>query len=103
MAVSSRTEKILWSKSGSRCSFPRCPRKLVADATRLDDNVVLGETAHIVARTRDGSRGQFSPPGGDIDAYDNLILLCDEHHKLIDGQPNTYTVEKLVQINLTVA
>ena len=27
--------------------------------------------------------------------YDNLILMCKVHHKIIDDQPNTYTVEVL--------
>lgn len=98
MAISSRTEKILWGKAGATCSFLGCRRELVAEASQADGEVVLGEVAHIVARNRDGPRGESLPPGGEIDGYENLILLCEEHHKLIDGQPNTYTVAKLGQI-----
>lgn len=29
------------------------------------------------------------------DEYANLILLCRDHHKLVDDQPNTYTAEVL--------
>ena len=28
----------------------------------------------------------------EIDDYENLILLCKVHHKMVDDQPNTYTV-----------
>jgi hypothetical protein len=98
MAISPRTEKILWGKAGATCSLLGCRRELVAEASKADGEVVLGEVAHIAARNRDGPRGEFLPPGGDIDGYENLILVCEEHHKLIDGQPNTYTVAKLGQI-----
>jgi len=98
MAVSSRTAKILWGKAGATCSFPGCQRRLVADATELNGDVVLGEIAHIVAQNQDGPRGEYPAPGGDVDAYENLILLCGQHHTLIDGQPNTYTVDRLLQM-----
>jgi hypothetical protein len=98
MPLSTRILKILWGKAGATCSFPNCRRQLIANASQLDGEVVLGETAHIVAQTLDGPRGRHSPPGGEIDGYDNLILLCGEHHALIDGQPETYSVVGLVQM-----
>ena len=32
------------------------------------------------------------------DDYDNLMLLCQEHHRLIDQQPHRFTVERLRQM-----
>ncbi|MCA9071734.1 MAG: hypothetical protein KDA84_22560, partial [Planctomycetaceae bacterium] len=32
------------------------------------------------------------------DRYENLILLCEEHHHVVDAQPQTYTVERLRQM-----
>lgn len=96
MAVSSRTEKILWGRAGATCSFLGCRRRLVGDVTRLDGNVVLGEAAHIVAQSKDGPRGEYDPPGSEMDSYENLILLCPEHHKVIDDQYHTYTTAKLL-------
>ncbi len=58
----------------------------------------MGDIAHIVAQSPGGPRAQYPPPGGFIDAEANLILLCEEHHKLIDSQPQTYPVEKLLQM-----
>lgn len=69
----------LWVKAGGRCSI--CRDQLVTEGTDTDDPSVFGEEAHIVAR------GQSGPRAGkvtDIDAYDNLILLCRKHHKQVD-------------------
>lgn len=70
------------------------------DATSEDREVVVGEIAHIVAQSKGGPRAEISVPGGNIDGFDNLILLCHEHHELVDQQPNTYPVEKLRQFKL---
>jgi hypothetical protein len=34
-------------------------------------------------------------PAGQVDACDNLLLLCRNHHKLVDDQPETYTESAL--------
>jgi hypothetical protein len=99
MAPTPRTLKLLWGRAGGRCSFPDCKRELMVSGSSADDEVITGEVAHIVAQGKlEGPRRDFDPPGGDLHGYQNLILLCEEHHKLVDGQPNTYTVQKLVQM-----
>ena len=100
MAISERVNKILWGRSAATCSFPACHHGLVAAANNDDPSITLGEIAHIVAQSADGPRGDRSPPGGQMDGYDNLILLCHAHHEIVDGQPQTYTVEKLVQMKI---
>lgn len=97
MAIEPRTKQILWGKAGATCSFPGCGRNLVRDATTEDREVLVGEIAHIVGQSKGGPRAEMSVPGGNVDGYDNLILLCHEHHELVDQQPNTYLVEKLRQ------
>ena len=64
------------------------------DATENDAESVVGDEAHIVAQSGKGPRGSLIDEGN-IDRYENLILLCRVHHKLIDDQPATYTVERL--------
>ncbi len=100
MAVSERIKQILWGRSGATCSVPDCRRSLVVSASENDPSVTLGEIAHIVAQSEGGPRGDRPPPGGEVDGYDNLLLLCHAHHEIVDRQPQTYTVEKLVQIKL---
>lgn len=86
---------MLWGRSANICAFPNCKRALVIDETLTDDPSVIGEEAHIVARKNDGPRGLSALTEEQRDKYDNLILLCNIHHKLIDDQSNEYTVDKL--------
>jgi len=97
MSIDHRTRQILWGRAGATCSYPSCRRNLVREGTQEDREVVVGEIAHIVAQSKGGPRAELSVPGGNIDGYDNLILLCHEHHELVDQQPHTYPVEKLQQ------
>jgi hypothetical protein len=87
MAIADKTRKILWGRSGNRCAI--CRRELVMDATAHDDESVVGEECHIVAREPDGPRGHAELSVEERDSYENLILLCRIHHKLIDDQPHT--------------
>jgi len=46
----------------------------------------------------DGPRGNPSIPEERLNKYDNLILLCRIHHKIIDDQYHTYTIDYLREI-----
>jgi len=95
MGITLKTHKILWGKSGNKCSFPHCKKDLVMDGNPTDDPSVIGEEAHIVARKQEGPRGKSKLSFKERNNYDNLILLCSIHHKLIDDQENKYTVKLL--------
>jgi len=69
--------------------------ELAVDATETDDDSVIGDECHIIAREANGPRGQLDVSPEQRDQFDNLILLCKNHHKEIDDQPSKYTVEKL--------
>lgn len=56
--------------------------------------------AHIVADSRQGPRGNSTVPDADRNKYPNLILLCTDHHTIIDGQPLTYSVSVLRQMKV---
>ncbi len=58
---------------------------------------MLSEVAHIVARSSDGPRGHDPLPLAERDSFANLILLCEEHHHVVDAQPHFYTVARLLQ------
>ena len=93
MAISDKTRKLLWGRSGNRCAI--CHRELVMDATAEDDESIVGDECHIIARSPDGPRGTFEITDEFVDRYSNLILLCKIHHKMIDDQHKSYTAEKL--------
>lgn len=96
MAISDKTRKVLWGRSGNRCAI--CRKELVLEAISLDDRSVVGEECHIVSGQENGPRFDEKYPKDRTDAYDNLILLCRNHHKMVDDQYETYTVDLLCQI-----
>ena len=98
MAPSQKDLRILYQKSGNRCAFPGCLKVLVYPESSLDDHVVLSEVAHIVSPKPGGPRGEYPLSLEERDKYENLILLCEEHHTIVDNQVQTYTVERLRQM-----
>ena len=95
MSISLKTHKMIWGRSGNMCSFPECKMQLVVDETSTDDPSIIGEEAHIIARKVNGPRGKHPLKKEKRDKYDNLILLCSIHHKIVDDQEQKYTIEKL--------
>ena len=70
-------------------------------ATCKDSESIVGDECHIVAKRVNGPRGGTSLPIEKLDSYNNFILLCKVHHKMVDDQPNTYTVNLLQKIKKT--
>ena len=89
---------MLWGRAGNRCAMPDCRIELVMNVSETDDESLIGEECHIIARSPEGPRGNSSFPRERIDKYDNLVLMCSIHHKLIDDQPSTYPAKKLREI-----
>lgn len=57
---------------------------------------VAGEIAHIRGERQGSARFDQQQPEDERQGYDNLILLCPKHHKLIDRlEPERWTVEEL--------
>lgn len=95
VAVPSSEQRRVCQRSGDRCAFEGCRRALSIVAQEIGDVVVLGEIAHIIAERPDGPRGDASVPLKQRNAYPNLMLLCQEHHQLVDSKPQVYGVERL--------
>lgn len=96
MAISDKTRKILWGRSGNRCAV--CRARLVAEKTELDLESVVGDECHIHSPSPNGPRHEPSVGADHVDALDNLMLLCRVHHKMVDDQVETYTAGVLRQI-----
>ena len=94
MAVSSTTQKLVWGIFAARCAM--CCRKVVWESVS-GGRSLTGEIAHIVGAKATAARGDVAF-SGELDGTDNLMLLCREHHKIIDDNPAEYTVERLHQI-----
>ena len=89
---------MLWGRSANRCNFPNCRKELAIDISETDDISLIGEECHIIAHEIRGPRGESDLTINQRDNYGNLILMCNNHHKIIDDQPITYTTEKLAEI-----
>ncbi|CCH33054.1 tetratricopeptide repeat protein [Actinosynnema sp. NPDC047251] len=92
MGISDKDRKLLWGRSGNRCAL--CRRLLVTERTSTDEDSIVGDEAHIAARSPGGPRHGECPPA-QVDRYANLVLLCRVDHKKVDDQPLHYTTELL--------
>jgi hypothetical protein len=63
-----------------------------------DDGTVVGQIAHIVVEQRQGPRGRNEMSEDDRNRASNLVLLCSEHHTVIDRNPHVYSVHVLRQM-----
>lgn len=97
-SVGTKDQKILCTKSGNRCAMPDCQNKLVVDGNAQDDASLVAEMAHIKGEKPGSARYDANMPETDCNKHENLILVCPSCHKKIDDQPNTYTVDKLLEI-----
>jgi len=93
-----RDQKILWGRSGAKCAIGDCRKDLIVKKQNNDKESVIGEMAHIEGENSTAARYNKDLDKKKCNAYGNLILLCRDHHKIIDDQQNTYTVDVLLKI-----
>lgn len=80
-----KTIKRLFAKSNNQCAFPDCMAPIVEN-----DGTVTGEMCHIKASSPGGPRYDSKQSEKERHDYDNLILMCSRHHKIIDSNENEY-------------
>lgn len=82
----------LWARAAGRCEL--CGKEL--DVARVFD--VLGnfaQVAHINAYSSGGPRYKEGMTEDELNGIDNLMLLCHEHHKMVDDNADDYPEEVL--------
>jgi hypothetical protein len=87
---SEKTIKWLFGPA-THCAFPGCEEAI---AQRIDGKlIVVAQIAHIRSEEPGGPRHDpaYAQPNG----FENLLLACGKHHKLIDDYPADYPVELL--------
>ncbi len=89
MGISNPEIKKLYGLAAGRCS--------ICKINVFDNDVHIGEMAHIIAKSTGGARGN-KKLASITNSYENLILLCANHHTEVDQNPNHYTVELLHKI-----
>jgi hypothetical protein len=81
--------------SGNLCAFPKCTTPLV-DPT---SGSIVGEICHIKGDKKNGAaRYDKNQSDKERQGFDNLLLLCNVHHKIVDDDEVAYTVERLIQM-----
>ncbi len=88
------TIKALFAKSSNRCAFPKCTVNIVQDGT------LLSHICHIKGANPGSAR--YDAAQHDIERHSdaNLIILCPNHHSVIDDDYETYTVARLRRMKM---
>lgn len=85
------TIKRLFAVSGNRCAFPGCHSALID----LTSGKVIGEVCHIKANREGGPRYDREQSEEERQGFDNLLILCPNHHEIVDADVEAYTVKRL--------
>lgn len=90
-----RDLKLLWGLAQARCAYPGCRQLLIKPATEHDREAIIGKIAHIISISPTGPRHDPTKAADFLNSYDNLLLLCGNHHDEVDAQAATFSVETL--------
>lgn len=90
-----KTKLLQYALSAGYCQFEGCPKRVLGDdATERVFNT--GQVAHNVGASADGPRGDAERSAELVDDVENVMLLCYEHHRLVDEEdPASYPEERL--------
>jgi len=88
MAIKQTDIKKLFSRSAGQCN--------ICKLDVAEGDVVIGQMAHMIAKSPRGPRGNENTHRNDL--YDNLILLCPNHHIEVDSRPSAYPEHRLREI-----
>ena len=94
--ASSSTRNILWTRAAGRCQFHGCNAPLIGDLVSGNDKLIRALVAHIVSAKPDGPRGDPIRSPLLVDDVNNLMLLCHDHHRLIDVEDKAGHPEDLL-------
>lgn len=102
MAITEKAIKLLWSNAAGCCSFVHCEERLTVEQAARSAPHTLGEMAHIKGKNKGSNRYDEAQNDKERDGYENLILLCPNHHTLIDKPENeeAYSVEVLTKMKI---
>jgi hypothetical protein len=87
------TIKRLFALSRNRCAYPQCQSPIVTS-----EDAIIGDVCHIRAENEGGPRYDSKQTVEERHAFPNLILLCKNHHQVVDATPATYTVDLLTDM-----
>jgi len=94
--ILTKTIKRLYALSGNQCAFPGCNERLY-----LPDAINMSKICHIEAAKENGARYNVNSNDEYRRSFENLILLCPNHHELVDYDEKKYSVAVLKEMKKT--
>ena len=88
--------KLLYSRSAGRCNI--CGEEVFKEKESGNGFVHIGEMAHNTSFSSNIKAPRWIDQKSGDNSYNNLILLCANHHRIVDGDETTYTVEKIYDL-----
>lgn len=97
--ISANVKNMLWGRAAGRCEFRGCNKRLWLDCL-TKDLCNKANIAHIVSDSPDGPRGDATRSPQLAGKIENLMLLCQDHHDLVDSPDyvKEYPEDLLVQM-----
>ncbi len=80
------TKLLVWGRAAGRCQFKNCQKTLDHDLIAGKPEFNAAYLAHIVASSPKGKRGHPTRSHQLSDEASNIMLMCDAHHRIIDGE-----------------
>lgn len=97
--ISEPVRYLLWAKSAGRCEFDGCNKPLWRDnLTQIEMN--FADVAHIIGDSPDGPRGDVVLSVEYCNDVANLMLMCLDHHRMIDRITKVYNDDVLRQMKI---
>jgi hypothetical protein len=87
------TLKKLFALSGNRCAFTDCKNPLFSETGTL-----IADVCHIAGERPTAKRYDPDQTDKERHGFQNLICMCVNHHRVIDDDPDAYTVSKLKEM-----
>lgn len=94
---SPKTKELLAKRVGYRCSNPKCRQLTCGPQEDQTKTVNVGVAAHITAASQEGPRFNGAITSDERKSSSNGIWLCQKCAKLVDNDPQRYSVVILHQ------
>lgn len=96
--ISTETANKVWADAGGCCMFKGCGHDL-SNVPLYNKGARIAYLAHIIASDPDGPRGTIAESHLLSNHPENIMLMCDAHHRLIDSfEPETYKAPRLQEM-----
>ncbi|MER9857382.1 SAVED domain-containing protein [Mesorhizobium sp. M0113] len=81
-----KVKNIVWGRAAGRCQYAGCDALLIGDEVSGAANANAAYIGHIIADSADGPRGDPILSSKLAQDPDNLMLVCDLHHRVFDRE-----------------